>query len=140
EPAKARFRIGIVSEGSRLKPLPQEQKQQPGKSSRLPPLLQGSREPMHGSCCCGCVPLPLMLTFGAPPERQGRRTRPALDTGRHTWMCGVFRGGRMPPRLSRRLREPGATHRVCRRSVLSCARFLCTSKEKWLGPSPRKLH
>src|SRR5690606_776263 len=45
----------------------------------------------------GRLPLPttLTLTSGAPPERRGRRTRPA---GRGTGMCGVFRGGRMPPR------------------------------------------
>src|SRR3546814_7533708 len=37
----------------------------------------------------------LILPFGAPPKRRSRRIRPA---GRRTWMCGVFRGGRMPPR------------------------------------------
>src|SRR5690606_37665605 len=41
------------------------------------------------------LPLILILKFGAPPKRRSRRTRPA---GRRTWMCGVFRGGRMPPR------------------------------------------
>src|SRR5690606_5713663 len=41
------------------------------------------------------VDFDLPLTFGAPPKRRSRWTRPA---GRRTGMCGVFRGGRMPPR------------------------------------------
>src|SRR5690606_33799405 len=58
------------------------------------------------------LPLPLILplTFGAPPERRGRRTRPE---GRRAWMRGVFRGGRMPPRKippapRTRCKAPGA--------------------------------
>src|SRR5690606_7267339 len=41
------------------------------------------------------VDFDLPLTFGAPPKRRSRWTRPA---GRRTWMCGVFREGRMPSR------------------------------------------
>src|SRR5690606_2517554 len=41
------------------------------------------------------VDLDLDLDLRAPPKRRSRRTRPA---GRRTGMCGVFRGGRMPPR------------------------------------------
>ena len=52
-------------------------------------------------------------------------------------MCGVFRGDRMSPRLSRRLRGPGAQRRARRRGVFLCARFLCTSKERWLALSAR---
>src|SRR5690606_1844336 len=39
---------------------------------------------------------------------------------------------------SRRLRGPGAKHRARRRGVFLCARFLCTSKERWLAPSRRE--
>src|SRR5690606_38270579 len=54
--------------------------------------------------------LRLTLIFGAPPERRRRRTRPE---GRRTWMCDVFRGGRMPPRKippapRTRCKAPGA--------------------------------
>src|SRR5690606_39316454 len=77
-----------------------------------------------------------LLTFGAPPERRGRRTRPA---GRRTWMCGVFRAGRMPARKIQpaprtRCVSTGRAGGVC----FLCARFLCTSKERWLAPSPRE--
>src|SRR5690606_17968024 len=41
------------------------------------------------------VDLDLDLDLRAPPKRRSRRTRPA---GRRTWMRGVFRAGRMPPR------------------------------------------
>src|SRR5690606_19248167 len=58
--------------------------------------------------------LPLPLTLGGPPKRRSRRTRPA---GRRTGMCGVFRGGRMPPRkippASRTRREASGAKAGC---------------------------
>jgi hypothetical protein len=80
--------------------------------------------------------LDLILTFGAPPQRRSRRAKPA---GRRTGMCGVFREGRMPSRKipagsANPAQRAGRAGGVC----LLCARFLCTSKERWLAPSRRE--
>src|SRR3546814_1765185 len=71
----------------RVPPLPLLQEQ--GKGSRLPPLLQGKKEPM---------PLPLILNLTFRDPSAAAEAADKNPQGRRTWMCGVFRGGRMPPR------------------------------------------
>src|SRR5690606_16129240 len=65
------------------------------------------------------LPLPLILplTFGAPPERRGRRIRPRRGAAHG---CAAFsaEAGCVLGK-SRRLRGPGAQHRARRRGVLS---------------------
>src|SRR5690606_9823197 len=53
--------------------------------------------------------------------------------------CAAFSAGAgCPLGKSRRLREPVAQRRARRRGVFLCARFLCTSKERWLARSARE--
>src|SRR5690606_32132186 len=59
--------------------------------------------------------------------------------GRRTWMCGVFREGfdalsENPAGSADPVRSTGRAGGVC----FLCARFLCTSKERWLAPSRRE--
>src|SRR3546814_16768345 len=82
----------------RVPPLPLLQEQ--GKGSRLPPLLQGKKEPM---------PLPLILNLTFRDPSAAAEAADKNPQGRRTWMCGVFRGGRMPPR-----KIPPATRTRCK--------------------------
>src|SRR5690606_16915518 len=52
--------------------------------------------------------------------------------------AAFFAGAGCPFEKSRRLRGPGAQRRARRRGVFLCARFLCTSKERWLARSARE--
>src|SRR5690606_1636135 len=98
------------------------------------------------------LPLPLILplTFGAPPERRGRRIRPRRGAAHG---CAAFsaEAGCVLGK-SRRLRRPGAQHRARRRGVLSLRQVSLHKQRKvaravtarkplnlpWLSPLPSK--
>src|SRR3546814_7001950 len=74
---------GIREKGetrARLRFPPQPLLQEQGKGSRLPPLLQGKKEPM---------PLPLILNLTFRDPSSAAEAADKNPQGRRTWMCGV---------------------------------------------------
>src|SRR3546814_10554086 len=110
---------------SRLKPLLQEQ----GKGSRLPPLLPGSKRRLLFAVALALdLRGPSVAAGAADPTRRA----PHMDVRRFP------RGQDAPPEnpagSANPMRTIGRAGWVC----FLFARFLCTSKERWLAPSRRE--
>src|SRR5690606_26526155 len=101
------------------------------------PKQQAGQDPPYEAAVAAAAAVDLDLDLRGPSGAAGAADQ--TPQGRRTWMCGVFRAGRMParkipPAPRTRCAAPGAQAGVC----FLCARFLCTSKERWLAPSRRE--
>src|SRR5690606_36143441 len=145
-PCGARTFLGILSDDATAWPTPPGPLSHVARPEAATPDCPGSPPPARGGCSCGCVPLPLPLplpliliwlsTFGAPPKRRRRRTRPRraphMDVRR--FPRGQDAPSENPAGSADPVQRTGREGGVC----FLCARFLCTSKERWLAPSRRE--